>query len=712
MLYCVLAEQIVARFQLSLLLHAHQPVGNFDDVLARAYEKSYLPFVELLFRHPSFRVGLHYSGILLEWLEAARPEYFEMLRELARRNQIELIGGGFYEPILASIPEIDAKEQIKRLADYLADHFGKRPRGIWLTERVWEPHLPKLLAAAGVEYSLVDDNHFLSAGFEEQQLHGTYVAEECGATVRLIPGLKALRYLIPYRSPDEVAGYLREAAREWPDGIAAMGDDLEKFGVWPGTYNHCYVDGWLEKFIGALEQNQDWLETALPGESVSSRPAVGRADLPTCSYSEMMEWALPTSARLRYQALEREFAGREDVRLFLRGGFWRDFLTKYPEANLLHKKMLLVSRKIHELEVRARDGNTPPDKLEIAKKELLSAQCNDAYWHGVFGGLYAPHLRTALWRPLVRAETFADAETHQQRQFAEASRFDFDCDGNEEIYLTTDKTAVLFSPSDGGTIEEIDFRPAGATVINSITRRPEAYHAKLAQASTGHGGVASIHDQVRAKEPGLERRLKYDRWRRNSFRLMLFPAQRSSEDYENLRLDENAALAGGEYIVREYGPGSVALAIGPDGDGWSAEKRFSFAPTKNEFGIICDFCVTYSGNAPREMDVGVEQIVNFLAPESADRYIEVAGEHRPLRWSGAAPASEISLVDGWQKIRATIQAPGAKDYWVAPIETISESEDGFERVYQGSQILAMWPVIFQPGKTWSGRLVFRMSPLG
>lgn len=701
----------MARFQLSLLIHAHQPVGNFDDVLARAYEKAYLPFIELLFRHPSFRVGLHYSGVLLEWLEAERPEYFEMLRELAGRDQVELIGGGFYEPILVAIPEDDAREQIKRLADYLSDHFGKRPRGAWLTERVWEPQLPTVLAASGVHYTLVDDNHFLSAGFEAQQLFGTYIAEDRGATVRLIPGLKPLRYLIPYRSPDDVVGYLRDAARESPEGIAAMGDDLEKFGVWPGTYNHCYLDGWLERFVATLEANQDWLETAPPGKSVSSRPALGRADLPTSSYAEMMEWALPTSARLRFQALEREFSGREDVRLFLRGGFWRNFLTKYPEANRIHKKMLLVSKKLRELGTKAREDDALQEQFATAKRDLFRAQCNDAYWHGVFGGLYAPHLRTAVCRPLVRAEAFADAEAHGHRQFADTSRFDFDCDGREEIYLTTDRAALLFSPADGGTVEEIDFRPAGATLINSIMRRPEAYHAKLAQASTGHGGVASIHDQVRAKEPGLEHRLRYDRWRRNSFRLLVFPAQRSAQDYENLRLDENSALAGGEYRVREYGPAGINLSMEPDADGWSAEKRFSFAPTKSEFGVICDFSVSYSGRSPREMAVGMEQIVNFLAPDKPDRYIEAAGERRPLRWAGAAPASELCLVDGWQKVRVTIQAPGAKDYWVAPIETISESEDGFERVYQGSQILAMWSVIFQPGKTWNGRLVFTAAQL-
>ena len=116
------------KFQLVLLIHAHQPVGNFDDVLESAYKKSYLPFIETLARHPSIRLGLHYSGSLLEWLERAHAEYFDLLRTLAKRGQVEIVGGGFYEPILATIPFDDRHEQITRLADYIEKHFVARPR--------------------------------------------------------------------------------------------------------------------------------------------------------------------------------------------------------------------------------------------------------------------------------------------------------------------------------------------------------------------------------------------------------------------------------------------------------------------------------------------------------------------------------------------------------------------------------------------------------
>ena len=119
-----------------------------------------------------------------------------------------------------------------------------------------------------------------------------------------------------------------------------------------------------------------------------------------------MEWVLPTQVRQRFHALQEEFSARPEVRRFLRGGFWRGFFSKYAEANLLHKKMLRVSSKLRRRRPKSSRTSTRDTALRArAMTNLLRAQCNDAYWHGIFGGLYAPHLRTALWRELVRAET-------------------------------------------------------------------------------------------------------------------------------------------------------------------------------------------------------------------------------------------------------------------------------------------------------------------
>ena len=112
----------------ALVIHSHQPVGNFDHVIEEAYQKAYAPFVQILLQHPRVRLSLHYSGILLEWLEKHHPEYFDQLRELSGRGQVELLGGGYYEPILPSIPDADKISQVRKLADYL-NSIGEQPPG-------------------------------------------------------------------------------------------------------------------------------------------------------------------------------------------------------------------------------------------------------------------------------------------------------------------------------------------------------------------------------------------------------------------------------------------------------------------------------------------------------------------------------------------------------------------------------------------------------
>jgi hypothetical protein len=713
----------LSKFNLVLLIHAHQPVGNFDAVLEQTYQRSYLPFVECLSRHPGVRLGLHYTGPLLEWCEQHHPEYFQQLLQLVAREQVELVGGGFYEPILVSIPPEDQLRQIRMMQEYLTQRFGREPEGAWLAERVWEPQVPYALASAGVRYTLADDVHFVAAGFELDQLHGDYVAEDRAQTVRVFPGLRALRYILPFRPVEEAIAFLRESAARHSGGMAAMGDDCEKFGAWPGTYDLCYRDGWLDRFFAALENSGDWLAMKPPGEYIREHRPLGRADLPTASYSEMMEWALPTKARRAFQAVNHEFGGRPDVQRFLRGGPWRGFFSKYPESNLLHKKMLRVSI-MHRSLAAERMGAEKRAKLEQAQKYLLRAQCNDAYWHGVFGGIYAPHLRTEIWRELVRAETLLDDLARGRGNELRIEQTDFDADGSEELYVTTRDMSALLRPTDGGTVMALDFRPSSVTLVNSIQRRPETYHRRLREASSGSSGqVGSIHDQIRSKETGLERFLRYDRWPRNAFRLLFFSSDKTFKDYQELTLDENPALAGGQYRILETAPDSVSLACdapfpdrGHDGGPPNmirCTKRFAFAAERAGYRIDCTSTLSLPEGQVRFARVGVEMVLNFLAPREPDRYFEIASKRQPLGWSGAVSAAEngprLRVVDEWQNVAATIEAPAAREFWIAPIETISESEEGFERVYQGSQILVVWPLELLTEKSWAGEVSLRVE---
>ena len=703
-----------------LIIHAHQPSGNFQHVLEECYAHSYDAFLCLIEKHPKIRLALHYSGPLLLWIEKNHPEYIERLRALVASGQVELIGGGFYEPILISIPEADRHEQITRLADYIEKHFGKRPTGAWLAERVWEPQLPSTLAGANVAYTLVDDLPFLAAGFEPQELFGPYIAEDCGKSVWLFPGLKELRYLIPFRKVEESIAYFRDAAQLHPGGVAAFGDDMEKFGVWPGTFKHCYADGWLAQFFAALEENGEWLKTVTPSECIASHVPLGRADLPTASYEEMMEWVLPTDTRIRFYGLHKEYSGRPDVLAFLRGSGWRGFFRKYPESNLLHKKMLRVSACVAAVPAR-RSSPEHTAQVQEARDQLLRGQGNDAYWHGVFGGLYAPHLRTEVWRNLVRAETLVDQLT-PGGSLPRVEFLDYDADGDSEVLFSAPEYQALLKPCDGATIAAFDFRPCSATLINSMQRRPEAYHSRLREAASAgpsSGGAVSIHDQVRVKEANLEQFLRYDRFARHSFRLLFFDPARTVGDYETLQLNELAGPAAGDFEIRHSSANYADLVLERTLPEFAVDlanpprlaitKHFLFGPAPQGCEVSCDVSFTLSAPLRAPLRFGVESVINLLAPAEADRFFETASGRQNLRFAGALPGPLLRMEDGWQRLRLTLHAPGSDEFWVAPIDTVSESEGGFERVYQGSQILALWRPELTTKTTFSARLMWRLE---
>jgi hypothetical protein len=672
-------------------IHAHQPVGNLPEVFAQAYQRSYLPFFDVLSEFPEVPFTLHYSGVLFDWLEVAHPEFLDRLAGFIARGQVELLTGGYYEPVLAAIPDLDKVGQIQRMTAYLTSRFGVRPRGMWLAERVWEPHLAKPIAEAGVEYVILDDNHFKAAGLPDRALTGYFLTEEQGVSLALFPISQRLRYLIPFQEPADTFAYLRERASLAPGGIAVMADDAEKFGGWPGTHDWVYGRGWLKRFLQTLQEHAGWVRPTTFGQALADPPQ-GRIYLPTTSYTEMTAWALPAEAAVAFEearALVDSLPAAEGLQPFLRGGFWRNFLTKYPEANTLHKKMLRVSRRVHALPRRSR-------RRTAALEALWRGQCNDAYWHGVFGGLYLPHLRHAAFHHLIRAEQALE-DTRADGEAVRVETLDWDADGTAEVLLESPHLALVVEPARGGGVVELDARAKAFNLGNTLTRRPEAYHRKLSTLPQREGdGVATIHEELGAKEEGLADLLHYDAYRRGSFIDHWLAA--------DARLAEIARQGGGSGLaLGAYHPrlgrtgGSPVLDLeGQEERGGASlrvRKRFHLAPDAPRLAV--EYWLEPGGIAAPSR-FGVELNLAFYMGPPPDRFVEINGE-RPDDPSVFAVAEivgvrEVRIVDAWLGLAAHLRLDPPGTLWRFPVQTISQSEAGYERVAQQIALLPHWPL--------------------
>ena len=444
--------------------HCHQPVGNFESVLKEVHSKSYSPLIRTLLRYDSCKFCLHISGYLLEWIVKNDPELIKLIREGAAHNKVEMLGGGYYEPILASIPLSDRMKQLEMLNKAIKKYFGVYPKGAWITERIWQPDIIESLNEAGMNYAFLDDFQFFQSGVDLNNIDKIFLTEYNGKYLNLFPIHERLRYKIPFAEPDESINEVLHINGRLSN-LSVMVDDGEKMGGWPDTYEWVYgrkfedseqhheynsndgndgngdknsggnsngngnggnknandgsgnnnnsgngntndnssnKNGWLHKFLININNPSSGIKMKLPSELIRETSSRQLVYLPMSSYREMGEWTLPVEKRFKYIYTKEKYPDAA-----LAGGIWHNFFIHYPESNLLHKRMLYLSSKVNSLKIKFPEIQDLSDYKNL-KIELFKSQANDAYWHGVFGGIYLPHLRRAIQNSLIKASVYYD----------------------------------------------------------------------------------------------------------------------------------------------------------------------------------------------------------------------------------------------------------------------------------------------------------------
>jgi 4-alpha-glucanotransferase len=648
-------------------VHAHQPADNFPDVLERAYALCYRPFLDTLDAYPHFRFAFHCSGPLLSILGERFPEAMHRLERMVARGQVEMFGAGDAEPVLAAIPERDRRGQLRRFADRLEARFGRRPRGAWLTERSWEATVVSSLLAAGIEYATVDDYHFLCTGRSPQELTGYFSTEDDGRRLDLFPISEALRYRIPFAPAADVVGYLEALAHDDEGTAAIYFDDIEKFGIWPETYDWVYGRGWLREFVERVLASPRIAPVGY-GEYRARHRTRGIVYLPSTAYVEMNEWTLPAGAAARYQDLlqrERDQGRYDEAKPFIRGGIWRNFLSRYPEANWLHKRMLGLSARLDALPA----ARTSEKLVDL----LYAAQANDAYWHGLFGGLYLPHLRRGVRRALLRLEHALDRIAPRAAREAR----DEDCDGCDEVFLTNGRVQAVVRDDGLASVIELDCYALAHDFADTLRRHAESYHRLIGVADAREaptGGIASAHDRVAYRHPIAAEDVVPDVRGRSLF-------------VDSLQRPGEAAITASAY-VRADGCEDA-----------SPQARFHAACAE----ATIDKRIAVDGNALRvTYHVAGAQRCRFaveldLAMPSCDgfggRFIHQGtirggfGETHALDH-----AEEVVLDDRALGGGVVVRCAPPAQIVARPYRTVSQSEDGFEKIMQSVTLTLAWPI--------------------
>jgi 4-alpha-glucanotransferase len=666
------------KIRFALVIHNHQPFGNKDEIIERIFQTSYFPFLKILETFPRIEVNLHYTGFLLDWMGKHHPEFLDLLRELVDHEQVELVGGAYFEPVIAVIPDGDIRGQTTLLRDRIKSLFLREPHGFWTAERAWEPHLPEIMSDLEASHSFIDDVSFESMGLSESDCYEPYLVESRGKHVTIFPILKKLRYLIPFRSVSSTISFLKNARGK---EIAVYGDDGEKFGAWPNTFERVYKGGWLEAFFREISRNR-WIETVRISEYLKDSPPKKRIYLPASTYSEMMEWSIPfsPSPKIGSGAKRQEVPHR---------GFWRLFLAKYPESARMYSKMLELSERLHTLGEGSKNGPL---------LDLWKGQCNDAYWHGIFGGLYAPFLRRITFENLIRAQVGYDNISHQLGEDW-LSVHEKDSILGHEFELETRDLGAVVSPEHGGSVCELYFKPRFANLLDTLTRRPERYHSQLKKMAgrtiiptAKKKRSVSIHESSGSKEKGLQNLLVYDRYPKFAFVDYLVELGSKIESFERQNFLEIAQLPACHYEAEIQKSNQSASLIqstktaGARGEKIDVIKRISLSADHPSMSV--EYEIQTSGQKLRSALFLPE--INLASLSDASFIANFGGKARNV--------NSENLDIGYENLSVTIHCEGANRIWIIPVRTVSLSEEGFESNLQEISILPNYVVPAQSGE--------------
>jgi hypothetical protein len=677
------------KLPLHLGIHCHQPVENFYHVVDEAVEKSYLPFFETAAKKDSLKVSVHYSGWLFEYIKNNHPNLFGLMQEINSNGQLEFFSGGYYEPVLASIPSIDRREQIKMLNGFIEDNFKVTPEGLWLTERVWDSSIIPDCAECGIKYVIVDDYHFIAAGFYESMLHTHFKTEQDGQEMLIFPISEKLRYMIPFKPAKDVGTYLSEIKEAGGKSLVIF-DDGEKFGLWPKTHEWVYEKGWLEDFIDTVAESED-AEFALFKDTVKTQKPAQTAYLPTVSYFEMGEWSLFPERTQKMEKLvkqmEKEYSD-DTTKVFVKGGIWKNFLVKYPEANRIHKRTVTLSKK----------ANTLKDKELLTS--LYKAQCNDVLWHGVFGGLYLPNLRNNAYRFIIEGEK--RLEKLENTIYPSVESGDFDFDGYDEIYARTKDTNYMFVSRDGGQLVSLEDKENLYNFQNTLTRRKEAYHEKLFESpktedteNIDDEGISTIHNDSAVVDESVRKYLVYDWHNKNSF-VDHFTPDFGIEKFIDMTYQElgdfanqpaNFTVDKSEIVFTREG------GIYLDGVKNKTSVRKQFKLLKEGLGFEIEIETDFYADIDYVMEINLH--FNDMANVEID--------NEPIEEMLRSKGEKFVIEDRHTPKKAILSTNKEVNLYAFPVMTLSQSESGADLTIQGITILI--PFKFREKQKITGTLV-------
>ena len=647
-----LSYMIETKEKLNLILGFHcnlpsdiQKTSNENDLIKENCN-FVIELTNLLNTFKNIKSSFHLSGNLISYLDKKYSDFSGKIRELLDSNQLELLSGGIYEPIFPFIPKEDRQTQVSLMNRLINHTYGYVPNGAWITEYSWEPSIALDLAKSRIQYTCLPKEYFKSAGLEDNELSGYFVTEDEGRTIAIFPILKNLNDLMQEHSPEEAINYLHETSSD-DKPVTVLVYEIQK-------PDHGRIV-WLKTFFEILNLKVDLIETKLFNNYYQNNRPKGRIYLP----------------------------GKQKIQPKAK---WNNFLLKYDEANLLHKKMLRVSKKVNSAKEGKSRFKVIKEMINQAYELLLMGQCNDTYWDTILGGIYSPRKRHNAYSNLIKAENLLDSASRQNSRWIQVSEIDYDCDGNDEVIIESETQNIYISPAMGGSILEHDFRSKNINITNTISRKEEEYH------SNGNL-IYDRYPKLNLVDHFLENNLELDKCISNQFnhltKKILTPYH-----IEKIKAKEETCK-----IALELKTNLAGLANSPE-----IELKKQINTRSGDSSLTIDYTLTNKSLDNIDFLFGVEFNLNVTNEIDENSYFYLNND-RTQKSSLISPeflkeTNQIAIYSHSYKLNLTLLWNKPCNLFRYPIETLSYNYGKLEKIYQGSTIFPTWHLVLEPNVPW------------
>ena len=418
-----------------------------SDVLEKEYQNIYKPVAKFLYSHPAFCLSFSFNGPQFEFYRRKHPEFIEILQMLIGRKQIEILGGGFYDPVFPLLFPRDRTGQIELLSSSIREAVGKRPRGLSMCASIWESSLLPCFSTCGMEFVMLDETLVPP----EKNTCIPLIMSDKGKSIIILPVENSLKPQPNVQISgfiDAVTAKVQKSQRNSEPHIQS-GENVISIQFSHKELKKLLESGWLENLSTVIsdEKNEKCI-LSIPSNVVKNSVVFQPVFIPAGMSGEIAQWAIKP-----YKAVKT--TSYFPVTIY-------DFLQLYPQSRALYDRMMYVSMLVNQ---------SHGDKIrkKVARDKLWEAQNGNSFICTAEGAFVNSSFRQNSYKNLVEAEKIV----RECNEFEESvSCFDYNGDGLNEYIIRMQNYFAAVNLL-GGAIREFDLMQASGNYADNLSRVQE-----------------------------------------------------------------------------------------------------------------------------------------------------------------------------------------------------------------------------------------------